>query len=57
MDYHPFPWPMLRVWLLLMSVAALFCIRALAAWLRRRRDRLAPTVPSDRHDAVSTPSR
>lgn len=35
MEYHPISWPMLRVWLLLLTVAALFGVRAALAALWR----------------------
>jgi len=59
MDHHPFPWAMLRVWLLLLSVVAVFGIRALAAWWRRRSGRTAPppAATARRRDAVRTRPR
>jgi len=59
MDHHPFPWAMLRVWLLLLSVVAVFGIRALAAWWRRRSGRTAPpsAATARKRDAVTTRPR
>jgi len=59
MDYYPLPWAMLRVWLLLLSVVAVFGIRALAAWWRRRSGRTGPppAATARTRDAVTTGPR